>query len=141
MKRIGIVGSEGAKFSVETKLLAQRHIALLLDEAIEVVSGGCHLGGIDQWAAEIGRSAGLRVTEFLPKSLRWSGGYKERNIQIAEHADEVWCITVKELPPDYVGMRFKLCYHCGTSDHVKSGGCWTVKYAKSLGKPGGIIVI
>lgn len=140
-KRIGIVGSEGAKFTVETKLLAQRQIALLLHGATEVVSGGCHLGGIDQWAAEIGRSAGLRVTEFIPKSLRWSGGYKERNIQIAEYADVVRCITVKELPPGYSGMRFKLCYHCGTDEHVKSGGCWTVKYAKSLGKKGGIIVI
>lgn len=141
MKRVGIVGSEAAKFTLATEAEARWHIAALLHQAQEVVSGGCHLGGIDAWAAEIGRSAGLKVTEFLPKALRWSGGYKERNIQIAENSDEVWCITVKQLPEGYRGMTFKLCYHCGTADHVKSGGCWTMLYAKKLGKPGGLIVI
>lgn len=139
--RIGIVGSEASKFTEITRNGAWQHIELLLDEATEVVSGGCHLGGIDAWAAEIGKDLGLKVTEFLPKSLRWSGGYKERNMLIAENSDEVWCITLKELPPGYAGMRFNICYHCGTADHVKSGGCWTVKYAKSLGKKGGIIVL
>lgn len=141
MKRVGIVGSEGAKFTIETMKLAERHIELLIEDADEVVSGGCHLGGIDLWAAQAGRAYGIKVTEFLPKTQRWSGGYKERNTLIAENSDEVWCITLKELPLGYAGMKFKLCYHCGTADHVKSGGCWTVKYAKSLGKKGGIIVI
>jgi hypothetical protein len=38
-------------------------------------------------------------------------------------------------------MKFDLCYHCGTKDHVKSGGCWTVKYARKLGKQGKVIII
>jgi len=141
--KVGIVGSEAAKFTDETQLKAVDIITNLLvnEHATEVVSGGCHLGGIDEWAALIGAELGLKVTEFLPKSKSWSAGYKPRNIQIAEHSDVVYCITVKELPPDYKGMRFKLCYHCGTSDHVKSGGCWTVKYAKSIGKHTEVIVI
>jgi len=32
-------------------------------------------------------------------------------------------------------MRFPFCYHCKSNLHVKSGGCWTAKYAERLGKP------
>lgn len=38
-------------------------------------------------------------------------------------------------------MRFHGCYHCEEPNHVKSGGCWTVKYAKKLGKVGSVIII
>ena len=105
---------------------------------VTVVSGGCHLGGIDAWAAEEGRALGCLVLEHLPRLRAWNapGGYKARNVLIAESSDQLHCITLKTLPAGYQGMRFKLCYHCGTSDHVKSGGCWTVKYGRKLGKPG-----
>lgn len=143
MKIIGIVGSEAAKFTLETRAEARRIIAELLrpEEITTVVSGGCHLGGIDTWAAEIGRTLGLEVIEHLPKQRSWSGGYADRNLKIARDSDKVVCITVKELPPDYKGMRFKLCYHCNTDTHVKSGGCWTVKKAREMGKIGEVIVI
>ena len=47
------------------------------------------------------------------------------------------CITVKELPINYRGMRFPQgCYHCKTppESHVKSGGCWTALQARKMGK-------
>ena len=140
--RIGIVGSEAAKFTSETEAVAREMIQdlILQERASVVVSGGCHLGGIDAWAAEEAAKMGVDVIEHLPKVTAWEG-YKARNILIAEDSDTVYCITVRELPPNYTGMRFKLCYHCGTADHVKSGGCWTTKYARSLGKPARTLVI
>lgn len=141
--KLGIVGSEASKFTPETKKLARALIRDLIEinDAQTVVSGACHLGGIDEWAVEVGRDIGCEILEFPPKTKSWAGGYRERNIQIAEASDTVFCITVKELPEGYTGMKFGLCYHCKTNEHVKSGGCWTVNYAKKLGKKTGIIVI
>lgn len=139
--RIGIVGSEAAKFTPETEALARLAIRGLLAPGDVVVSGACHLGGIDIWAIEEARSLGLECREWPPARLVWEGGYKQRNLQIARDSDKVVCITVRELPPGYSGMKFKLCYHCGVDSHVKSGGCWTVKQAKLMGKPTEVIVI
>lgn len=141
LAKIGIVGSEGAKFTPDTELAAKAIIATLIRGYDTVVSGGCHLGGIDIWAKEIATEWQLPFIEFLPAKLGWSGGYKERNLQIAQESDIVVCITVKNFPPDYTGMRFPYCYHCKTSDHIKSGGCWTVKQALKLGKKGRVIVV
>jgi hypothetical protein len=140
-KRVGIVGSEGKKFTPETERRARGLIRFLLAGADEAISGDCHLGGIDFWAKEEAQALGVPFVSFPPKTLSWEAGYKPRNIQIADRGTEVHCITVKELPPGYDGMRFPLCYHCGTKEHIKSGGCWTVKYAQRLGKPGKIHVI
>jgi hypothetical protein len=141
--KLGIVGSEGKKFTLETELKARQIIRQLIDttEATHVVSGECHLGGIDIWAKEAAVAWELPFIGFPPKTLKWDGGYKQRNIQIAEESDVVYCITLRNLPDSYNGMKFDLCYHCGTKDHVKSGGCWTVKYALKLGKQGEVIVI
>jgi hypothetical protein len=140
---VGIVGSEEAKFTPLGKQRARLLISSILanPKVTEVVSGGCHLGGIDIWAAEMGHALGLEVTEFKPKSLSWSGGYADRNLQIAERSDIVYCITVDRLPEDYSGMRFEKCYHCRTNTHVKSGGCWTMKQARRAGKIGKLYVI
>jgi hypothetical protein len=140
--RLGIVGHEGAKFTDYTRELAWLAInkACHSPETVaEVISGGCHLGGIDIWAVEYAKAAGIPYREFLPQKLQWNGGYKERNIQIAEASDKVVCIVVKKLPEGYSGMRFTSCYHCKTDSHVKSGGCWTARYAGKLGKPFEII--
>lgn len=130
--KVGIVGSEGIKFTPETKQKAIDKIRELLTRpgVTEVVSGGCHLGGIDIWAEEVGHELGLVVTVFHPAQRTWEDGYKPRNLQIATYSDEVHCITVKVLPASYHGMRFTHCYHCGTDSHVKSGGCWTMHRAK-----------
>lgn len=140
---LGIVGSEQAKFTPETEERAREVIRRYLASGRYdgVTSGGCHLLGVDIFAREEANALGLDFTEFLPVEHSWDRGYKPRNMKIARLADEVICITVRELPPTYTGMRFKLCYHCKTDTHVKSGGCWTVKYAQSIGKKGEVIVV
>jgi len=141
---VGIVGSEGAKFTPETEEKARIIIREIINNAepwAHVVSGGCHLGGIDIWAIEEARKLGVDVKEHRPANLSWLSGYEPSNMLIAQDSDKVYCLTLKDLPPSYTGMTFPLCYHCGTKDHVKSGGCWTVKYAKKIGKLGEVIVI
>jgi hypothetical protein len=139
--RLGIVGSEKAKFTPATEAKARALIRSLLSPGDIVVSGACHLGGIDIWAVEEARAMGCGVVEFPPATRNWTDGYKPRNLKIAEYSDEVVCITVKELPEGYTGMKFQLCYHCGTNAHVKSGGCYTVKQARRMGKTGRVLVI
>lgn len=139
--RIGIVGSEAAKFTPETEAKAREIIRAMLHPGDIAISGGCHLGGIDKWAVEEAKKLGLEFKEHLPKIRSWEGGYKQRNLEIARDSDIVYCITVKELPPTYNGMRFSKCYHCNTTDHVKSGGCWTVKKAKEMGKVDSEVIV
>lgn len=151
---IGIVGSEAKKFTPETEQAARALIRTLLirDDVWGLTSGHCHLGGIDIWAEEecmylqgvgpilyndnmYGFKPDLEMFIFPPKILNWSQGYKPRNIQIAKTCNELHNITVKKLPPNFQGMKFEKCYHCNSSEHVKSGGCYTAKYAQKLGKP------
>lgn len=132
--RVGIVGHEAAKFTAETEAEARKVIRGLLSPGDVVVSGACHLGGIDVWAVEEARRMGLAYREHPPATHAWETGYKPRNLLIARDSDTVHCIVVAELPASYTGMRFDYCYHCRTSEHVKSGGCWTAKQAERLGK-------
>jgi len=126
---IGIIGHEAAKFTPETKQAAIQLIEGLVTHCDTVVSGHCHLGGIDIWAEEVADSIGAAKLIFPPKARSWNDGYKPRNIQIAKASDIVHVIVVATLPSTYTGMRFSSCYHCGTTDHVKSGACWTARYA------------
>lgn len=140
---IGIVGSEGAKFTTIGRMQARSVITSLVTrpDVEEVVSGECHLGGVDQWAHEIAVEMEKKFTGFPPATLSWENGYKPRNLKIANRSDEVVCITVKKLPDGFKGMTFKLCYHCGVNTHVKSGGCWTMKQAAKMGKKTSLVVI
>jgi len=137
---IGIVGSEAAKFTEATETAARELIRNLIRNATKVVSGKCHLGGIDIWAIEEAKGAGIGWEEFSPSNLNWEF-YKKRNMQIADYSDRVVCITVDKLPASYNGMKFDYCYHCKTDTHIKSGGCWTVKYALSKHKVAWVEVI
>lgn len=139
--RIGIVGSEAKKFTSETEEMARTVIRSLISPSDTVVSGKCHLGGIDIWAVEEAIKIGAGYKEYPPKRFTWEGGYKQRNMQIVNNSDRVVCITVKRFPPNYDGMRFAYCYHCHTDEHIKSGGCWTVKQAKLKGKVAFVVVI
>lgn len=143
--RLGIVGHEAAKFDEESEFDARAIIRglIMLDnqDVTEVVSGACHLGGIDIWSVEEAKALGVPVVEYAPKSQTWTTGYKPRNTQIAERADKVVSIVVKKLPKGYKGMVFPICYHCKTDSHVKSGGCWTARLAGRLGKPFEIIEV
>lgn len=142
--KLGIVGSEGAKFTTETEMKARATITDLIEKysANCVVSGACHLGGIDVWAVQEAMGIGCETIEFPPKYRTWEG-FRRRNIEIAERSDRVVCITVRDLPPGFIENGWeRYCYHCKTDTHIKSGGCWTAKYAREkLGKPGEIVVI
>lgn len=135
MKYIGIVGHEQAKFLPRQEALARKIIrTLLIQPNSVVVSGVCPLGGVDIWAVEEAEDLGCEFIEFPPKENSWEGGFKPRNIQIAERSDIVHVIVVQSLPPEYRGRRFPICYHCNMTTHIKSGGCWTAHYAKKIGK-------
>ena len=136
--RIGIVGHEGAKFTKKGEEEARRIIVQILSlypkEETELVSGGCHIGGIDIWAEEEADKLGIEKKIYPPARLAWDGGYKPRNIKIAKRSDIVYCLVVKRFADSYKGMKFPYCYHCDTTSHIKSGGCWTAKFAHKLGK-------
>jgi hypothetical protein len=140
-RSIAIVGSEAAKFTPRTEHIARCHIRALIIGFDRVVSGGCHLGGIDIWAKEEALAAGKQFTEHLPKKLTWKGGFEQRNLRIARDCNECVCITVKDYPEGYSGMRFNFCYHCKSADHIKSGGCWTMLRAQEFGAVGRLIVV
>lgn len=177
---IGIIGSEASKFTSETEEKAKDAIFDIVDHHTHpmshsglptIVSGHCHLGGIDIWAEEFADGSAMNKFIFAPKQQMWEPhGYKERNIKIAQASDIVYVITVKELPTSYTGMRFKGCYHCDRriagerargstaldspaietyrnafdyhDPHIKSGACWTAWYAvEKFGKQARWIII
>ncbi len=136
MSYIGIVGHEAAKFTEKGEREARAIIwQLLLPPYATLVSGHCHLGGIDIWAEEEADKLGREKKIFPPQHLQWSPGYKERNLQIVSASTTLHCIAVVRLASSYRGMKFSTCYHCNATDHVKGGGCWTMKHAKRLHKP------
>lgn len=140
--KVGIVGAEGAKFTRKGEARARAIIrALLAAPDAVAVSGGCHLGGVDIWAEEEAAALGRKAVVFRPKTLMWATGYKPRNLLIADASDIVHSIVVDVLPLEFKGMMHDLCYHCGGTDHVKSGGCWTMKQAKIRGKEGRLHVV
>lgn len=137
--KIGIVGNAADKFTETTRQAARQRIMSLIGrpDVDTIVSGHCHLGGVDIWAEELAFVFGGKHPEiYPPKKLAWEGGYKQRNILIAEASAEVHVIVVSEYPPNFHGRRFTDCYHCHTSDHVKSGACWTAIRAMREGKKG-----
>lgn len=135
--RVGIVGAEKLKFDTITEPAAKSLIYELLTPYEDIlVSGGCHLGGIDIWAEEISKEIGCYDPRYihLPRRLQWSGGFRERNLLIVRDSEIIHCIVVSEYPENFAGKRFKECYHCSIQDHVKSGGCWTAHKARERGK-------
>lgn len=97
---IGIVGHEAAKFTPGLEAKAKAIIAQIIDDAITIaaitgtdyptiVSGHCHLGGIDIWTEEYAIANGQEMKIFAPAKLNWDQGYKPRNIQIARASDIV----------------------------------------------------
>ena len=142
MFNIGFVGHGSDKFDSRTEFLAKELIYNLLDNAekthgnVCMVSGHSPMGGIGIWAEEIALGLGILLDLKIPKQQKWDSqyGYKQRNLDIAKSCDTLHVILVKNYPENYNGQKFNLCYHCKTSDHVKSGGCWTGNQAKKLGK-------
>jgi hypothetical protein len=148
-KVLGIVGAEAAKFTLKGEAAARAVIAEWLAKFDVVSSGHCHLGGIDIWAEEEAQAVGKFDPQliFEPRVLRWAGpgGFEQRNTAIAAASHTLLNIVVDQLPGNYTGMRFKLCYHCeprkDKTPHVKSGGCWTMWKAADFGKQNTRVII
>lgn len=148
---LGIVGAEAKKFTPATEALARQTIrsAITAWGATLVVSGHSPLGGIDWWAIEEAKALGVDTREHPAGVHTWDSvagvdGFKDRNLKIARDADVLMCITVMRLPPGFKGMEFADgCYHCHTppEDHIKSGGCWTMKQAARMGKQTALAII
>lgn len=149
---LGIVGHAQDKFTPETEELARAAIrgAIRHYGPTKVVSGACPLGGIDLFAIEEAKKLGVDTEEFPPSINKWEGtkeepGYHQRNIQIAEASDVVISFVLTEFPPTFKGRKFTFCYHHSDQKdwkpHIKSGGCWTAKYARSIGKVGKTIIL
>ncbi len=135
--RLGIVGNEASKFTDATEAMARKYIeeAIVAHGATTIVSGHCHLGGVDIWAEDAARELGLELVTHEPTRLTWQGkgGFRDRNLRIAKGSDHVLCVSVdwssQHVPRMYNGP--KSCHHCekpsrgGVPPHVPSGGCWT----------------
>jgi len=140
VKHVAIIGHGRDKFGPESARVACHVIADIFRDHgphnLVLVSGRSPRGGVDVWAEDMAEILGLRTDIKAPKTMSWSGpgGYRDRNLDIAQTADVVHVIVVDTYPDGYEGQRFKICYHCKTTDHVKSGACWTAKQAKKLGK-------
>jgi hypothetical protein len=156
--KIGIVGHAAEKFTPDTESAARLAIFDLISEfdrngEMTIVSGRSPMGGIDIWAEEVAFQCDVATEIYAPVldsrgRARWDGpgGFKERNIAIAEASDLVCVIVVRSYPPGYRGMRFRYCYHCRSrkpivENHIKSGGCWTARKALSLGKEARWVVL
>lgn len=139
----GIVGNEAAKFTTITEMVAKGLIrGILADPESVMVSGHCHLGGIDIWAEEIAEELKRPQIIHIPTNRRWRPhGFEERNLLIARDSKVVHNIVVAGYPEAYHGMVFDGCYHCNTMDHVKSGGCWTAWKAVGKGKEAILYII
>jgi hypothetical protein len=86
---------------------------------------------------EVGYTATLRLD-----------GYKSRNIKIAKACDVLYCVVPKTFDSVSFGSipygmlnKTTYCNHCKVWEHPTNGGCWTMKYAKKLGKETHLVVI
>lgn len=96
------------------------------NEEVEILTGDAE--GIDRLVREIAIEQRLDLKVFCSKQKHWEGygGFRERNIRIAEQCDEITSIVTKVKKED--------CYHhkLSTIPHERSGGCWTMEYAKHI---------
>ena len=128
---LGIVGT--SRLTQKEAELASSVIKKEINEISPdfVISGGAK--GIDSLAIEIAKDLGIAYIIHNPRGQAWEY-YKERNIIIAKQSDQVICISFKTSEPD--------CYHhTPKSPHRKTAGCWTMNYARKLGRKIKLIVI
>jgi hypothetical protein len=131
---IAIIGHAADKFTPFSEARAKAKIIALLGPSDVLISGGCHLGGVDIWAEQLAEKFGNQTIIHRPAKRGWYGGYKDRNLKIARDADVVHVIVAEEYPAEHRGLKFDYCYHCKSKDHIKSGACWTAIQAQKLGK-------
>lgn len=111
--RLAIVGSVSLAGNAEAGRIIDDVLARYQPQY--VVSGGAK--GIDTMAAEAARIREIVVVEWRPKVQQWGGpgGFKERNLKIAQDCDALVRIVA--------------------SDARTYGSGWTRDRAKEMGKP------
>ena len=135
MGKIAIVGTskliEGYETKFTTSIVCNE---LFREPGISIITGDAD--GVDSIARHT-KSPDSSLDVIMAPAKQWENkegkvGYKIRNMKIAEKCDELICITTR--------TRREKCYHCNL-DHERTGGCWTMGYAKSLDKPTRLYVI
>jgi hypothetical protein len=122
---------------------------------ITMVSGHCHKLGVDIWAEEIAEMLNIDKLIYPAEVHQWNDppdgpqgescmGYKSRNMMIAHNCDILFCIVPYKwdnfnAQPPYDNTIW--CKHCKVWNHPSNGGCWTMQYAKKLGKETHLVVI
>ena len=100
-------------------------------DGLVVVSGGAK--GVDSMAVKVCGELGVKVVEFKNTVYRWEGpgGFKERDLKIANESDCVVSIVNKSFNPK---SKSTVCYHCAKvprdSNHIVSGGCYTALHCR-----------
>ena len=139
---IGIVGNGTDKWTIKGYLQMINVVRYLIKKynPEEVCSGDSPMLGVDKEVKL--NTPENRYKNFPARPLtsgRWSswkvsGGYRDRNLQIAE-SRIVFVIVADSYPAEYRDKREKICYHCKESRpwHCKSGACWTGLQAMKKG--------
>ena len=111
---------------------------------LTIVSGHSPKGGVDIFAESIAQSFKIKTDIYPAEVNQWGGknvnhkrlkGYKARNVQIAKGCNVLYCFT------RFNSDKRKGCYHCQNYKHLRTGGCWTMKAAKKLGKEVHLIIV
>ena len=138
--KVAIVGVSGDKLDSFEKEKALQEIIKIGENHKDciIVSGHSPRGGIDILAEMYADFTKKEKIIFKPDTTEWNDvgekkGYKTRNLEIAETCDILYCISVPK--------KEKSCYHCKQFTHEKTGGCWTMREAKKLGKKTKLIIL
>ena len=120
--KIGIVGSSKAPVNEESIRFVEDIIVDYPQDTV-FVSGGAK--GIDEIVEMACMVVGRKLIIHKPKTENWEG-YKERNIIIAHECDKVICVALRSKDKE------AYCYHCGSEEHERTGGCYTARRCKEF---------
>lgn len=120
--KIAFVGTSKLPEKLESKVVQVVGLFVNGNEDI-IISGGAK--GVDTVVERFADYAEIPKLIFKPEIELWEGGYKQRNLKIVEECEMLVNIVVNSK---------NYCYHHGTNDHDRSGGCWTALMAKKEGK-------
>lgn len=114
--KIVIVGAEQKYWSKSQEEKARMFIKEIMEnfEDSLFISGDCPKGGVDIWVREIAQDLNKSFKSYPPRMNSWYW-YRKRNMKMAQEGDLI--INIEPL-----GHR--------------SGGMWTMNYAKKIGKIG-----
>ena len=139
--KLAIVGT--SRLSEVEEMDARKRIALGIKNvmasldgsgmSLQVITGDAM--GIDKIAAQTANGLDIPVKAYVAEVKSWAGanGFKVRNEHIANQCHGIICVTTQ--------IKDEECYHCPGGGHQRTGGCWTMQLAKSLGKETKLVII